>query len=112
VSTVPETGATVAVGVGVGVGVGALLLLTTVSAHALLVLSLSVTALLGSTEQVPPVRGFTKVPIAAGVAVNDTSKEPPESIEIPSPPETVQVRLDEPSIAQLMVLPDIGNMAD
>jgi len=102
VSTAAVTG--VAVGVGVGVGVGALLLLTTVSAQLLLVSLLSMITLLGSTEQPPPLRGFANVPAAVGVAVNDMSNEPPAAIVALLPkPETGQVRLKEPSIAQLMV---------
>lgn len=62
-----------AVGVGVGVGVP----LVTVSAHVLLVSLLSGTALPGSTEQLPPARGFAYVPAVVVIAENDTSKESP-----------------------------------
>jgi hypothetical protein len=73
-----------------------------VSAHALLLSLVSVTTLPGSTEQTPPERGFAKLPAALGVALIDTSNEPPGLI-VTAVPETVQVRLSDASIVQLMV---------
>lgn len=92
----------VGVVVAVGVGVGGLLSLITVSPQALLISLVSATTLFGSTEQAPAGRGFAKLPAAVGVAVNDTSNEPAEAITT-CVPETEQVRLKDPSIAQLML---------
>src|SRR3989442_1076581 len=61
----------------------------TVSLQALSVSLLSVTLLLGSTVQLPPV-GFTNVPTAVGLAVNVPSKDPGACL-VP-PPLAVQVR--------------------
>ena len=55
-------------------------LLVIVLAHVLLASSLSATTLFGSTKHFPAARGFTKVPATLGVAVNETSNDPPAPI--------------------------------
>src|SRR5262245_54229858 len=67
-------------------------LAVTVSLQPLFPSLLSVTLLLGSTEQVPAARGLANVPVALGVAVNCTSKEPGLAI-VTVAPLAVQVRL-------------------
>src|SRR5260370_172402 len=80
----------------------------TVSLHALLFLLLSAITFPGSTAHIPPV-GFTKLPIAVGVAVKLTSNDPGPAIEAGPLAEHVRVLL---IIAQLMlpVMPDAFDM--
>ena len=79
----------------------------TVLLQALLLSLLSVTLLLGSTEQEPIARGLANVPIALGVALNCTPKAPVVAAITTDPPLAVQVRSELVMLQLIVPLPVI-----
>src|SRR4029079_2592325 len=69
------------------------LLTVTLSLQPLFPSAPSVMLLLGSTLQLPPLRGFANAPVAVGVAVKETSNEPYVVPSVTGQPFAVQVGL-------------------